>query len=310
MQCDGAALIVTNTTPIFAERRFPVRLDTVVPDIRALYHRSKDQCWNPQRDVDWDSFTPANYSAEQLAAAALFWSRITWIESTGLAETPSLLVRFCVERDREADPKLFLTVRNTEEAWHIECGHRFAELCNGYIDSPTSAAYAASFNRRFPREALHAETSLDAYVAAHCALADGLELALWEGYRRNATDSVASHILDLCIADKQRHVEFGWLYLKTRSSTWDETTCTEIAEYVDRYVRDVELEGYRCPSLAPPGQTEDLVEAEAISAAAGLGGVNAEQERQILRAWWVEGTERLAKIGVGVAPLVDQRLPD
>jgi len=301
--------MVTDTTPIFAERRFPVRLDTVVPDIRALYHRSKQECWNPQRDIDWGSFRGGDYSAEELTAAALFWSRITWIETTGLAETPSLLVRFCVERDREADPKLFLTVRNTEEAWHIECGHRFAELCNGYVDTPTSAAYAASFNRRFPREALHAETSLDAYVAAHCALADGLELALWEGYRLGATDPLASHILDLCLADKRRHVEFGWLYLQTRAEGWDETTCQEIAGYVDRYVRDVELEGYRCASLAPPGQTEDLVAAEAISAAAGLGGVNTERERQIFGAWWAESTERLANLGVGVASLSDPRLP-
>ena len=256
MRCDDADNVVTDITPIFAERRFPVRLDTVGPDIRALYHRSKEGCWNPQRDIDWSSFADAGYSAEQRAAAALFWSRITWIETTGLAETPSLLVRFCVERDREADPKLFLTVRSTEEAWHIECGHRFAELCGGYVDSPSSSAYAESFNRRFHREALHAETSLDAYVAAHCALADGLELALWEGYLQGATDPVASHILELCIADKRRHVEFGWLYLRTRSSTWGETTCSQIAEYVGDYVRDVELEGYHCASLAPPEQPQ------------------------------------------------------
>lgn len=308
MRCDDTTNAVTDITPIFAERRFPVRLDTVVPDIRDLYHRSKDGCWNPQRDIDWSSFTGDDYRAEQRAAAALFWSRITWIETTGLAETPSLLVRFCIERDREADPKLFLTVRSTEEAWHIECGHRFAELCSGFVDSPTSSAYAASFNRRFHREALHAETSLDAYVAAHCALAAGLELALWEGYRRGATDPLASHILDLCIADKRRHVEFGWLYLGTRASTWDETTRSEISEHVDRYVRDVELAGYHCASLAPPGQTEDLVEAEAISAAAGLGGVNAEQERQIFTTWLTESTERIATIGVTVAPISDPRL--
>ncbi len=301
---------MTDTTPIFAERRFPVRLDTVVPDIRELYHQSKDGCWNPQRDIDWDSFKPGDYRADQLAAAALFWSRLTWIETAGLAETPCLLVRFCIERDREADPKLFLTVRNTEEAWHVVCGHRIAELCGGFVEQPASASYAESFNRRFPREALHAETMLDAYVAAHCALADGLELALWQGYRRGATDPLASHILDLCIADKKRHVEFGWLYLRTRSTTWDDATRNEIGQYVDQYVRSVELEGYRCASLAEAEQTDDLVAAEAISAAAGLGGVTAEEEREILRAWWVQSAEKLAGFGIEVAPLIDSRLPD
>lgn len=299
---------MTETTPIFAERRFPVGLDTVVPDIRDLYDRSKEGCWNPQRDVDWSDFTPSAYQPGDLAAAGLFWSRMAWVESTGLAETPSLLVRFCVERDREADPKLFLTVRSTEEAWHVECCHRFAELCGGYSDSPRSSAYADSFNRRFHREALHAETPLDAYVAAHCALADGLELALWEGYRNTATDPVASRILELCIADKRRHTEFGWSYLATRAPTWDETTRAEIGEYVSRYVTEVELEGYHCASLAGPGQADDLVEAESSSAASGLGGVDADSERKIFTQWWTRSVEQLAAVGVAVAPISDPRL--
>ena len=301
---------MTDITPIIAERRFPVRLDMVVPDIRELYHRSKDACWNPQRDIDWDSFDAAAYSADQLSAAALFWSRLTWIETAGLAETPCLLVRFCVERDREADPKLFLTVRNTEEAWHVVCGHRLAELAGGFVESPASDDYAESFNRRFPREALHADTTLDAYVAAHCAFADGLELALWRGYRDGATNPLVCHILDLGIADKARHTEFGWLYLHQRAATWDDSTRAEIGDYVEHYARTVELEGYRCASLAPAGQTEDLVAAEAVSAAAGLGGVTAAQEREILRSWWAESSQQLAGVGVEVAELSDPRLLD
>ena len=54
-----------------------------------------------------------------------------WIEATGLTETPALLMRFCMEAGREIDPKFYLTVRNTEEAWHVECFDRVAEAFGG-----------------------------------------------------------------------------------------------------------------------------------------------------------------------------------
>ena len=104
----------------------------------------------------------------------------------GLAETPALVIRFCLERDREADPKYFLTVRNTEEAWHLECFHRYAEACGGYVERPANPRGKPLFNRSLYRDALDAELGIDGYVFAHCAFVDGLECELTRAWRDNA----------------------------------------------------------------------------------------------------------------------------
>ena len=66
---------------------------------------------------------------------------------------PALLIRFCLEPGREADPKYFLTVRNTEEAWHVESFHRVAELCGGYLDRPANRVGAGDQPDALPRRA-------------------------------------------------------------------------------------------------------------------------------------------------------------
>lgn len=299
---------MSEITPLFLERRFPLGLDTVLPDIRALYETSKAAHWDPQVDLPWNSFAPDNYTAVQLRAAQLSWSRRAWVEYTALAETPSLLVRFCLERGREADPKFYLTVRNTEEAWHIECCHRFAEQCGGYVEQPLDSAYAQSLNRNFHREVLHADTPLDAYVAAHCALSDSLEYALWESYATNATDPLAKAILSRATRDKSRHAQFGWLYLSSRQASWDASVRDQIETYVVRHVDEVELAGYHCVSLGVEAEVSAICEADAISAEAGLGSLAPETERLLTAKCLHDCSQRFASLGLQIAAPDDPRL--
>jgi len=90
------------------ERRFPLHLEPAIGTIRDLYDAAKQARWDPERDIPWHSFDHARYSAEVLAAAALSWSRKAWTEYGGLPETPALIIRFCLEHERESDPKYFL----------------------------------------------------------------------------------------------------------------------------------------------------------------------------------------------------------
>jgi hypothetical protein len=297
---------MSEITPIFLEHRFPLGLDTVIVPIRALYDESKAAHWDPHADIAWKKFNPKTLSDEQCQAARLSWSRRAWVEYTSIGETPSLLVRFCVERGREADPKFYLTVRNTEEAWHIECCHQFAELFGGYIEQPAGVGYAASLNRSFHREVLHAETPLDAYVAAHCALSDTLELGLWEGYAANATDPVVESVLDRCVVDKRRHARFGWMYLEARRAGWTDDERTEISQYVTTFIADVELNGYHCVSLSDDAEAVAIGAADEITAAAGLGALAPSDERQITHACLSEAINRLR--GLGLSEINDPRL--
>ena len=280
------------------ERRFPLHLEPSISTIRGLYDRAKQARWDPERDILWASFDRSRYAPEVREAAALSWSRKAWTEYGGLPETPALIIRFCLEHERESDPKYFLTVRNTEEAWHLECCHRFAELCGGFVEEPTSRAYAALFNQGLHREALDASRSLDAYVAAHIGVQDGLDLELCRLHRDNATDPIARAILNRLVADKTRHAAFGWFYLETRAAQWSDTDRAAIAAELEQVIRDVELKGFRCVWLGDAAG--DIAEADRLTHAAGLGAATRDEEEPVLRRFLADAAAQFARLGIAI----------
>jgi len=281
------------------ERRFPLHLEPAIGTIRDLYDQAKSSRWDPERDIPWDRFEHSYYPPETLAAARLSWSRKAWLEYGGLPETPALIIRFCLEHERESDPKYFLTVRNTEEAWHLECCHRFAEACGGFIEQPSSAAYRTLFNQGLHREALDASRSLDAYVAAHVVIQDGLDLELCRLHRDNARDPVARAILDRLHADKTRHAAFGCLYLGTRATYWGDAERRNIAAEVERVVHDVELAGLHCAWLAGDAAA-DIARADRLTRDAGLGAATRDEEEPVLRRFLAGSAALFARLGISV----------
>lgn len=291
----GVAREFSGAIPV--ERRFPLHLEPAIGTIRDLYDEAKKSRWDPERDIPWGRFDRSAYSPEVLAAARLSWSRKAWLEYGGLPETPALIIRFCLEHERESDPKYFLTVRNTEEAWHLECCHRFAEACGGFIEQPVSVAYRALFNQGLHREALDASRSLDAYVAAHIEIQDGLDLELCRLHRDNARDPVARDILSRLLADKVRHVKFGWLYLEARAPGWSDAEQQRIAAEVEHVVHDVELAGLHCAWLAGDS-TADISHADRLTRDAGLGAATRDEEEPVLHGFLAASAARLARLGV------------
>ncbi len=291
------------TTPIPVEKRFPLDLTPSIKTIGDLYEAGKESCWVPNDDVPWAAFDASAYDGETLAAARLTWSRRAWSEYTGLTETPALLVRFCLEVRREADPKYFLTVRNSEEAWHVDVCHRVAEACGGYLESPANEAYGEIFNQDLHQRALDSGQSLDAYVAAHCAVEDGLELELWRGYRDNAKDPVIRRVLDLCVEDKIRHAAFGWFYLEKRAPELSAADKELIAQTIHTHICEVEFRGYHCAWMTAGGAAADVVAADIKTAEMGLGALAPEAERTILAEYLTLAHDRLAGLGINVTPL-------
>jgi hypothetical protein len=294
----GATREFSGEIPV--EQRFPLHLEPSIRTIRQLYDRAKQSCWDPERDIPWDSFDRSRYSPQVLAAARLSWSRRAWTEYGGLAETPALIIRFCLEHERESDPKYFLTVRNTEEAWHLECCHRIAELCGGFIAEPRSPDYQALFNQGLHREALDAARHLDAYVAAHVGIQDGLDLELCRLHRDNASDPVAREILEHLVDDKLRHVAFGWFYLESRAAGWADDDRQIIAAEIEHVVRDIELAGFHCVWLAGAAAA-DIAEADRSTRDAGLGAATRDEEEPVLRRFLAEASAQFARLGVNAA---------
>lgn len=275
--------MLMHPTPLLVERRFPVALDAANDGIRALYDAAKQARWDPFRDFDWRELERLGLSPDEYGAMRLAYSRRAWQEYTALAETPALLIRFCLEQGREADPKYFLTVRNTEEAWHIECFDSIATTCGGVLPQPESGTFAAVFNQRRDQVVLNADTSLDAYVATYCAFEDLLELKLAERALANAKVPVIRAVLERIVSDRRRHEQFGWLYVNARAAQWSAAERAVVIESINRYMLDAVFAGYQCVSFAPAGVADEYIEAEAILAARGLGGTNHDDERAALR---------------------------
>lgn len=294
------------SAPALVERRFPLHLEPAILTIRDLYHQAKKAKWDPEKHIPWADFDATRYGVEQLAAGRLSWSRRAWTEYGGLPETPAILVRFCLELEGESDPKLFLSVRGTEEAWHTECCYRFADTQGGYITRPSNPTYESLFNQDFHREAFDPGLTLDSYVGAHVAILDGIDLELYRGYLRYATDPVARAILKRLVQDKERHVAFGWVYLNTRKPKWTQERIAEIAGEIETVLGDLEFNGYHCAWLVPENAAADVVAADRITRAAGLGALTPEEERAIFRRWYADTRSQLAKLGIAIADRSDR----
>lgn len=292
---------------LLVERRFPLEMTATLSDIRELYDSGKAGRWNPHRDIDWNALAPDSYDEPVRQAARRTWSRLVWTEATGLTETPALLVRFCMETGREIDPKFFLTVRNTEEAWHIECFDRLAQAFGGRITRPVERGYEDVFNRGLYRRVLDSNQSLDSFVAVHSAFEDGLELQLCQTWRTNATNPTVAAVLDRVIADKERHAAFGWLYLASRAPRWSERERQLIAAELATHIQVTELKGYHCPWLAPEHAAAEA-EADAITASAGLGVASRAAEEDTLVAYVGDARTRLAEFGVKLQTFETNRM--
>jgi len=292
---------------LLVERRFPLEMNVTLPEIRELYDSGKAGRWNPHRDIDWNALSPDRYDEQTRQAARRAWSRRIWMEATGLTETPALIVRLCMEVGREIDAKFYLTTRNTEEAWHVECFDRIAQAFGGRVARPAERGYETVFNRNLHRRVLDAGQNLDSYIAVHAAFEDGLELELCRAWRDGATNTAIAAVLDRVTADKERHAAFGWLYLASRAPHWSAKERLCIAEELTAHVRDTELKGYHCPWLAPEHARAEA-DADTMTAAAGLGAASRTAEEDVLIAYVGNARARLAEWGVALPTFETNRM--
>lgn len=283
------------------ERRFPLHLQPALHTVRDLYDRSKSKCWDPEKHIPWSKFDGSAYDAPTRKAAALSWSRRAWAEFSGIAETPSILIRFCLEHEGESDPKMFLTVRGTEESWHMECAYRFAQLLDRYVGDPPDAHFHRVMNIGLFRQAFDPALLPVAYIAAHIALLDGIDLELHRGYLRHAQDPVAVSILKRMVEDKERHTAFGWVYLEEQVATLEKSAFEEIQAEVEHILRVLVLGGYQSTAFAPPGSVIHVLEADAYTRAAGLGAMLPAEEVSVVRQYVADARQRFGALGIHVA---------
>ena len=205
-------------------------------------------------------------------------------------------MRFCLERQRESDPKYFLSLRGSEEAWHLDACHGFAERLGGFIPQPANAAYAQRFNQTLHREVLDADFGLDAYVGAYVALREHLEAALLEVSLGATREAAMIQALELMLRDKRRHAQFGWLYLAERKLDTAQVAARARQMLERFYASGVMVPGY-------DGAADEVAQAIETAARAGLGVAPFADQHTALQRALAEGRERLAALGVDGATL-------
>jgi hypothetical protein len=282
-------------TRIPAEYRFPLHLEPSIATVWGLYNAAKQDVWDPA-DLPWGAFRADDHAPADLAAAALVWSHRLWVLYGRLSESPALLVRFCLERQRESDPKYMLSMRGSADAWHVDACERMAAALGGVVSAPADPAYAERFNLSLHREALTADMTLDSYVGAYVAYRDTIDAALLAGADSVARDPLAKAVLSRLAADRSRQADFGWLYLQSRAGVWTLGERSAIAGRVAVARAQFVDSGVLLP--APGAAPSALVEAYERAEKAGLGGVAAEGARRVLAALEDPIRQRFAALDV------------
>ena len=280
------------------ERRFPVRLGQQVGSLEDAYRREKSANWNPVSDIPWDMLGVDRLVQRDRDAARLVWSRRLWAAYGYLSETPATLIRLCLELDRPISPKFFLTVRNTQEACHIAAMQRMAEAYGGYISKPGSAAYATTLNLDLSQRILHADTSIDAYVLAHCAIKIGAEAVLYKQHGAYVKNKAIATTLGLIAEDKRRHAAFGWDFVTDRIHSWDDVDRAAANDEIVRAVDEIILSGFLTPFLAAPGVADGEKAAEEKISLAGLGCAGEVQQRQALASFLAAAQKKLNGLSI------------
>lgn len=164
------------------------------------------------------------------------------------------------------------------------------------------------FNRGLHRDALDAGRSLDGHVLTHCTFGDGLEHALAGAWLANTREPVAKALLERCVAARERHARFGWLYIERRASLMSSEERAAAAQVLAAHLEQVELAGARCVGLATAIDAAADVENLERVASAGLGAVSAEAEVVLFTQHLADCRERLEAIGIELPPLAHPKL--
>ncbi len=265
-----------------AEDRFPADFDAEIPRIRELFHTATRNQWDPQTDVPWELLDTARYTEAQLFSARQYWSRRAWSEYGAISESPTLQIRFGVER-RPSDMQLFFTIRSQEETRHAEVCHLMAEKLGGYLEKPVEAAYQGSVaTHGVRRAALDTAVPLEAIIAALVCTAEEIAFDVFRHLVEITTDPVAKAICRNIMRDEVRHCAFGWYFLEHEIARMTPAQRAQVRDAVIVMIEKVELNGYHSAWLAPPSPASAAeVEADRITWEAGLGATVEEAEKPV-----------------------------
>ncbi|MDO9217861.1 MAG: ferritin-like domain-containing protein [Lacisediminimonas sp.] len=282
------------------EQRFPLDLKPQMEDIRQLWDAAHKTHWDPNTDIPWHLFDASKYSREQLEASRLYWSRRAWTEYTGTAEFCALQMRLCMEKGREIDARIQMSMEQLEESRHCIASYMFAEQLGGYINEPPTPLPKSINHRGIREKAFDLSISFEAIAIAHICIGETIAAHIFEARYRHTTDPVAKELVLRIMKDEQRHIAFGWRYMSHKVKNFTPELIKDMERVAIDVVENSELKGFHCIWLHPSAETKELIESNNLCAEAGLGACTPEQETETLVKSIGDIRVRLAEWGINL----------
>jgi len=297
MSAQPSSFIPVTGVPGIREQRFPLNLGEMLPRVERIWTVAKGSNWDPVTDIPWNQLDLGKYTEEELYAARVFWSRRAWSEYTGLAESPTVLLRFAFEGDRPGMIKLALATKFMDEAKHIEASYMMAEKLGGYLSEPPEGAprkrLVAGLRERGMKPAYTPEAVLACW---HC-VSEYFAVEIFRVRYHHTTDPVARAVLGRILADEVRHIGMGWEYLSYRLPQVSDEVRENVRTAMIDVIENIELGGFHSSSNV--NEEQDLfARLDLVVAKAGLGAAPPDIEHEAFVSTLAEIRSKSAQLGI------------
>ena len=260
------------------EKRFPLNLGEEIPGVAKIWKMAKATNWDAVTDIAWDKLDTSKYTEEQLYAARVFWSRRAWSEYTGLAESPTVLLRFAFQGEREPQIKFALASKLMDEARHVEASYLMAEKLGGYINEPPEGSPRHRVIAGLRQRGMNIDYTPEAVIGCWHCVSEHFAVDIFRARWQHSTDPVAKEVLGRILSDEMRHINMGWEYLAYRLPRVSPEVRDNVRIAMIDVIENIELGGFHSSSMMEGGEPDLFVKLDAIVAEAGLGAAPADKE--------------------------------
>jgi len=282
---DSRAPHVNDDTPYFtglpSEVRYPLELTPVDETLREYFISANESLPGAIKQLSLSPQDFRDHSNEQLAAAALVWSARSWVEYNGVSESEALLIRVCLEQNREIDLKYALAARAAERAIHADHCRQVAESLSHYCQDTNSPTLNRLYQTSTIRTVLDLNEHVDGSLASYLLAIAEFDLCRWEASFNTMTMESINAIIGRCVHSKKAQLAAFWAYFEHRVDGLTADCRRMISQSVGAAMESRNL-AVSIPALGVQPGTEPILAAGVIAADAGLG--DAAYETQVVNS--------------------------